>query len=179
MTWTAPKTMGSEIGTSSDWNTYVRDNELYLKSIVDGVSFSGVQLTRTAATSIGDTSETTITWTAEPFDYGGWWSSGTNIVVPAGAIPSGFTTIALAVNARTKFAASGTGARRIKVKKNGTEFGSASLSGVAGETIDLTIPEVVTVVSGDILIFTVYQTSGGNLDVSQTQISVYRIAPVV
>lgn len=179
MPYTPMKTWGSETLTSSDMNTYLRDNIEYLKGVADGVAFSGVQLTRTAATSISDSSETTITWTTEVLDYGGWWASGTNIVVPAGAIPSGYTTIALAVNARTKFAANGTGARRIKVKKNGTEFGSVSLSGISGETVDLQLAELVTVVATDVLIFTVYQTSGSALDVSQTQISVYRVAPVV
>ena len=158
-------------------NTYIRDNELYLKGVADGVAGSAVQLTRTAATSISASSETTITWTTEVLDLGGWWSSGTNIVVPAGAIPSGYTSILIAVMARTKFAASGTGARRIKVKKNGTEFGSVSLSGISGETTDLILAEITTVVAGDILIFTVYQTSGGNLDVTQSQISVFRVAP--
>lgn len=30
MAWTTPKTMGSELGTSADWNTHVRDNLLDL-----------------------------------------------------------------------------------------------------------------------------------------------------
>lgn len=31
MGWTSPKTMGAEAGVSTDWNTYVRDNENFLK----------------------------------------------------------------------------------------------------------------------------------------------------
>ena len=33
-TWTSPKTMTNEPTLYSDWNTYVRDNELYLKSAI-------------------------------------------------------------------------------------------------------------------------------------------------
>lgn len=29
--WTTPKTMGAEVGTSTDWNTHVRDNLMHLK----------------------------------------------------------------------------------------------------------------------------------------------------
>ena len=32
MAWTAPKTMGAETGTSTDWNTHVRDNLNFLKA---------------------------------------------------------------------------------------------------------------------------------------------------
>jgi len=177
LAWTTPKTMGSEIGTSSDWNTYVRDNELYLYGVALGTLFSSVQLTRTAATSINDSTYTAITWTAEVFDFGGWWSSGTNIVVPSGAIPAGYTTIAVAMVARTKFATSGTGNRAVQVLKNGSSFGRVSASGISGDTTDLMIFEIVTVAAADVLTTEVWQTSGGALNVSQTQVSVYRIAP--
>jgi hypothetical protein len=45
------------------------------------------------------TPDSDITFTAETFDHS-WWSAETDVVVPAGAIPAGFTTVAVTVTVR-------------------------------------------------------------------------------
>ena len=177
MTWTAPKTMGSEIGTSSDWNTYVRDNELYLKSIVDGVSFSGVQVRRAATQAITTATETDVSFDTETLDFGGWWASGTTITVPAGAIPSGYTTVAIILQASAKFASNGTGARRITLLKNGASVGTWQVSALTGDVTDVQVFSVTTVAAADTVKLDVYQTSGGNLNINEAVLTVLRYAP--
>lgn len=177
MSWSAPKTMGAEAGVSSDWNTYVRDNLNYLKGITDGVTFSGTQVTRTAATSTTTATYYAVVWSAEVFDYGGWWASGTNIVVPAGAIPSGYTTIALLISARTRWAANGTGSRRLRILKNGSEIDAVSVSAITGDTTEVALVSFVTAVAADVITVESYQSSGGALNISSSQISVVRFAP--
>lgn len=177
MSWTSPKTMGSEVGTSSDWNTYVRDNELYLYGVAQGVTFSGTRVVRSSNQSISDNTETAVSWSSETFDYGGWWSSGTNIVVPAGAIPSGYTSIACILQARAKFASNGTGNRKISALVNGSSQGGVVVSAISGETTDVAIFTVALVAAADIITFEVRQTSGGNLNVTEAAAVVLRYAP--
>ena len=179
MAWTNPKTMGAEAAVSSDWNTHVRDNLNYLKGITDGVTFSGTQLTRAAATSIATATWTAITWTAEVHDYGGWWASGTNIVVPAGAIPSGYTTIIVMVTATATFASNGTGYRMLRSLKNWSQFGRDRISAISGDQTDLGFTEFVTAIAGDIITFEAYQNSGAGLNASAMLVNVVRFAPVV
>lgn len=178
MSWTTPKTWGSEILTSSDMNTYVRDDLLYLYGIAQGVTFSGVDLSRAASTNISDSTTTPITWTAETFDYGGWWSSGTDITVPAGAVPTGYTTIALLVFGRTKFASNGTGSRAIQLLVNGSELMAASISALSGEVTEVLLSNFIIVEAGDIITMNLYQTSGTTVAATSTAIRIARLAPV-
>lgn len=166
--------MTSEIGTSSDWNTYVRDNLEYLKGEAGLVSFSGGQFNRSAATSIPNAAYDEVTWTGEVFDYGGWWASGADVIVPAGAIPSGYTTIMLMISARTSFASNATGLRKFRLLKNGASFGSISLGAVSGDTTDVALIDYVQAVAADQISMELYQNSGGALNASDTQITVTR-----
>lgn len=178
MAYVTPKTwVSGDVVQASQLNQDLRDNVEYVKALTDGFNFSSVQLTRNAATSINDATLTTITWTAEGYDFGGWWSSGSNITTPASAIPSGFTTIGVLVIARTVFASNGTGIRRLNILKNGSNFGQVSTSALTGDTTDLACIDVTTVASGDTVSVQVYQNSGGALNVSSTQVTLIRIAP--
>lgn len=176
-TWSSPKTMGSEVGTSSDWNTYVRDNELYLYGIAQGTTFSAVQVRRAASQAITTATETAISFDTENLDFGGWWSSGTTVTVPAGAIPSGYTTIGILLLGSVKWASNGTGSRRIILQKNGSEINRLSLSGISGEVTINQIMELTTVAAGDTLLLVCEQTSGGNLNVTEARYSVLRVGP--
>lgn len=166
---------------ASDLNI-LGDDITYLKGVADGVGFSGVQLRRTATQSIPDSTWTAVTWQTESggFDFGSWWSSGTNIVVPAGAIPSGFTTIACQVIGGTNFAANGTGWRGIRVLVNGSATGKSSVDGVTGDVTAVLVPDYVVVAAGDVITIEVYQNSGSSLTISSTdtKVSVVRAAPV-
>lgn len=178
MAYTTMKTWGSETLTSSDMKTYLTDNIEYLKGVSDGLTFSGVTLTRVAATSIPDAATTDISWVTESEDSGGWWSSGASITVPAGAIPSGFTTIKLLVTARATWDNNGTGVRKLLLTNNGTSFAAPVIAGITGEDIGQDVTDFVSVVSGDVIKLQVYQNSGGALDISNLRINVVRFAPV-
>lgn len=177
MTWTSPKTMGSEIGTSSDWNTYVRDNELYLYGLATGTTFSGVFLSRAASQSVSDSTATNISWDTENFDYGAWWSSGANITVPAGAIPTGFTTIAVWVIPILSFPTDADGKRRVIINKNGAEQERMTLSAVSDDPTIVILPTLITVVAADVITIQAYHTAGGALNVTAS-VKVIRHAAV-
>lgn len=163
--------------TAAQWNQYVRDNENYLKGIADGVAFSGTRVTRAAATSIADATASTITFTAEAYDYGSWYTSGTNVVVPAGAIPSGYTTIALLCFANSTFATNGTGRRYVIIKQNGTSIAGPSVSADSGEETYQFAQGFAIAAAGDIITLDLKQNSGGSLNVTSTNLTVVRFAP--
>jgi hypothetical protein len=177
-TYTPEKTWTSEVITQSDLNTYLRDNVDYVKAQTDGLAFSGCKVNRSAAQSINDSTSTLISYTAEDLDFGAWFpGSGTTVTVPAGAIPSGYTSIALMAVARTIFASNGTGWRRLIILKNGGQEDGMSVSAITGDTTDLGIVSFMTAVAGDTITVQVYQTSGGALNSTGNKLSVVRFAP--
>lgn len=179
MAWTNPPTFvaGDQL-TASQLNQYLTANTTYLKGIADGVTASGVQLNHdTSPQSISNTTATNVSFQNEVFDYGGWWSAGTTITVPAGAIPAGYTTIMLIVVCRARWATNATGNRRIRPLKNGTLFGSHTIGGLTGDPTDQTITEFTLAAAGDTIQMEVYQSSGGALDLDVGNISVIRFAP--
>lgn len=176
--YTPEKTWSSEVISASDLNTYLRDNVDYVYGKVSGLAYSGCSLTRVAATAISDSTYTAITWTTERQDVGGWFTSGTTITVPSGAIPSGSTTIAVKVEMRTIFASNSTGRRRVRLLKNGSAFRSPSVPAVNGDETEMVATGVEFVVAGDTLTVEVYQNSTGSLNVSDTIVDVYRLGPV-
>src|SRR5690349_21481646 len=109
MAYTTPPTFVADDPLAAADLNILGDDIAYLKAIADGVGFSGTRVTRAASTSISNNTDSAITFTAEPTDVGGWFSSGTNVVVPAGAIPAGYTTIAVDVIGQTSWTANGTG----------------------------------------------------------------------
>jgi hypothetical protein len=167
---------GDTIG-ASDLNTYLRDNVDAVYAIAQAVNVSAVQLTREAATSTNDSTYTDIVWDNEEFDFGAWWSSGAAITVPSGAIPSGYTTILIAVSARARWAANGTGARRLRFLLNGSEFAFFSATADATESIDLQGYKLVEVEAADEVKVQTWQSSGGALNISQLEVSVERRGP--
>lgn len=178
MTWTSPKTWGSETLTSSDMNTYVRDDLLYLYGLSQGTTFSGVFLSRAASQSVNDSTATNISWDTENFDYGGWWSSGANITVPAGAIPSGFTTIAVWIIPVLSFPTDADGKRRVIINKNGGEVERFTMSAVSDDPTLVILPTLTTCVAADVFTIQAYHTAGGALNVT-ANVKVIRHAAVV
>jgi len=163
---------------AADLNT-LGDDIAYLYSLVQGTTFSGVQLTRTTDQTLATGAGEYVSWNSQIFDFGGWWSTGTAITVPAGAIPDGFTRIAILVFGRIKFESDDTGARRIQVHVNGTSVGSRTVGSLTGgDPTDIQISEVTTVEAGDIVKLEGYHTAGHNLNLSACDISVLRYAAV-
>lgn len=180
-TYTTPPTfVAADPLPAADLNILGDDIE-YLKGITDGVTFSGTQLRRTATQSISSGSWTAVTWQTESggFDYGGWWTSGTNIVVPAGAIPAGFTTIACYGIARTYFGSNSTGQRKIRILVNGSPTETSNFPAISGDQTDVFVPDFFVVAAGDIITVEVYQNSGSSLNIasSDTKVTIVRYAP--
>ena len=173
------KTWTSETLTASDMTTYLTDNIEYLKGRTDGVAFSGVEATRSTNQSISTGSDTDVSFTAESFDYGGWFGgSGTTITVPAAAVPSGYTTIAVGVYVYGRYASNGTGYRRLTVVVNGTDQAAISVDANAGAETQVAFTDFAIVEAGDTIKITTYQTSGGNLNLEVCSVRVIRHAPV-
>lgn len=180
MGWTTPKTWGSLTTlTATDMNTHVRDNLAYLKALTDAIPFSGAKAARLTARTIATATDQEITLTSQSWDYGDWFTpSSANIIVPAGAIPAGYTTIAVQVIGYFEWAASsGVGSRWIRLKKNATNFVNLSVGGITDLQGQLAI-DTVTVVAGDTISVEARQSSGGNIDVNPTYLSVARVAVV-
>lgn len=175
---TPPTFVAGDILEAAQLNV-LGENDEYLYGVAQGVTFSGVELTRAAATSIPNTTDTTITWSAEISDLGGWYTSGTDIVVPAGAIPAGFTTIAAIAWVRGQFAANGTGYRTMRLSVNGTPTIAPTFPGISGDTavVAYSYP-ILGLEAGDVITVDAYQNSGGSLNVSNSRISLVRFAPM-
>lgn len=179
MAWTTPKAWTSETLTSSDMNTYISDNLSYLKGITDGVGFSGVEALRGSNQSLTNATDTAVSFTSEGFDYGGWFGgSGTAVTVPAGAIPSGYSTVAVGIYVRGRFASNGTGYRRLTLVINGTDEAAMSVDANTGAETEVAFTDFALVSSGDILTLEAYQSSGGSLNLEVCSMRVIRHAPV-
>jgi hypothetical protein len=179
MAWTDPPTFVSG-GTVTAANLNILGEDLlYLKGITDGVTISGAQVTRSAAQSITTGTSTTVSFSAESWDYGGWWSSGTAITVPSGAIPSGYTSIIIECDADGRFEANSSGVRIFNWYKNGSQqLPGISVSAIGGgDATDLGMSRKFSVVSGDVISLRCYQNSGTSLDLSSVVVTVVRYAP--
>jgi hypothetical protein len=180
MSYTTPPTFVSgDILTAAELNV-LGDDIVYLYGVAQGVTFSGTKVRRAANQSISDSTDTSVSFDTETFDYGGWYTSGTKVIVPSGAIPSGYTTIAVRVDAAAKFASNGTGKRRIQVFKNGSLVAGSSwtIGALSGDVTDVQLPATFTVVAADEITLIVYQTSGGALNISEATLTVVRIGAV-
>jgi hypothetical protein len=179
MAWTTPKTFAAltEL-TASELNTHLRDNLNYLKSIADAVSFSGCQALRTTNQSIGSGSDVEISFTSQQFDYGDWFApTSTDVIVPAAAIPSGFTAIGLLVIGAIRWEANSSGSRAVRIAKNGTAFGYQGVGGTA-DIMDVAVTDFCTAAAGDTITMLAKQTSGSTLVVNYAQLSVFRFGVV-
>jgi hypothetical protein len=183
MAYTAPPDfVAGDPLTEADLDV-LSDDISYLYGVSQGVTLSGCQLRRTSTQSIGNTTWVAVTWQTESggFDVGSWWSSGTNIVVPAGAIPPGYTTIAVDIRASTNFSADAAGTRFMRILVNGSEARKSSLTGIGGgDVTDIDVAHTVIVAAGDVITIEVYQSSGSSLTISgsNTIVSALRRAPV-
>lgn len=180
MGWTTPKTWASLTELlASDLNTHLRDNLSYLKAITDSIPFSGAQGTRGEAQNIQDDSYENITLTIQNYDYGGWFApSSSKIIVPTGAIPGGYTTIACLCYGTVEYEASnGVGRRVIRLKKNGTAFGYQAIAGIT-DAQAIMVTDFATAVAGDEFQLETLQSSGGTIEATYTAFTVVRFAVV-
>ena len=179
MSFTTPPTfVAGDPLAAADLNILGDDID-YLYALAQGTLASGVQITRTATQSISTSSSTDVSFSAEVWDLGGWWSSGTTVTVPAGAIPSGFTTIIVHCEAEVRWAANATGARAMTFYKNGSAVdpGRRFAAVGGGDSTDIGFGRYISVAAGDTITLRVYQNSGSSLNVSNVVMSIMRHAP--
>lgn len=179
MTWTTPPTFVDATDLPASDLNILGDDLVYLKGITDSVSASGVQVTRVGTQSVSTSTSTTVTFTAEVFDLGSWYSTGTDITVPAGAIPGGYTTIIVDIDAECRFASNATGARAMTIYLNGAAVdpGRRFAAVGGGDSTDIGMSRKISVAAGDVITLRVYQNSGSSLNVSNVVMSVMRYAP--
>jgi hypothetical protein len=177
MAYTAPPTFVSGDPLTAAEMNVLGDDIAYLYGVNQGLTFSGTMVSRAAATSIPNGSWTAITFSAETFDYGAWWGSGATVIVPAGAIPSGFTTIALLIIARTKFAGDNAGFRGIAVQQNGSDLIGSTVGAVDGGDTEIVVTGFTVAEAADTIGLNLYQTSGAALNAAGTTLTVVRYAP--
>lgn len=174
MSYTDPPDFnGGDVLTEADLDVLSEDIR-DLNSRVSGVVASIVQVTRSANQSFSDSTEAYVTWTAEQFDIGGWWSSGTKIIVPASAIPTGATSIIVCAAGQFRFATNSTGIRRVNMHVNGASQGGAQLPGLSGDSTFVPFFEAAEVEALDEIQFAGYQTSGGALNMTTAKITLWR-----
>ena len=176
MSYTAPPTFVADDVLAADELNVLSDDIAALYSVQQGLTFSAAQLRRAANQSIPDSTQTAISFDTETLDVGGWYSSGTNVVVPAGAIPAGATSIGLDVRGIITYASNTTGHRQIRLQLNGSDIDAISGSGLdGGDSTVIALSAVTTAVAGDILTLVAYQNSGGALNVTAARFTVLRL----
>jgi hypothetical protein len=178
MAYTAPPTFVAADPLAASELNVLGDDIVYLYGVAAGVTWCAANIGRNAAQSIPDATDTDVALNAEYVDAGGWWSSGASLTVPAGAIPAGFTVVALQIIAKVNFAVNNTGIRRVLILKNGTEETRLTVNGLNGEATTFVLPTYITAAAGDTITMQVHQTSGGALNLSIADIWVVRFAPV-
>jgi len=175
---TPPTFVASAVLAAADLNI-VSDDVAYLKAFADAQAGSGVSLLKGTSVSCTTATFTTIAWVSSPIDIGGWWTSGTNIVVPTGLVPPGYTSVAVEVQAAARFDSNGTGSRAIQVLLNGTVVEVPfSTSAITGDTTPVGVTVWADCVDGDVITVQVYQSSGGALNCNHCNAHVKRIMPI-
>jgi hypothetical protein len=179
MAYTAPPTFVAGDPLAAAELNVIGDDIEYLYAATESLTFNGVSVSRAAATSIPDSTSTAVTWSAENYDEGGWWSSGPSIVVPASAVPAGYATVACLVSARVKFGADDLGYRAMAITINGSDFVGSSVGAVDGGETEIVIPSIICILNaGDSLGMSVYHTAGHSINVAGAWLIAVRFAPV-
>lgn len=178
MSYTTPPTFSSGDPLAASDLNILGDDITYLKAIADSVAFSGVRVTRSASTNFASGGSAHITWTAEDFDVGSWWSSGATAAVPSSAVPSGFSTIALGIGIRCIWATNGSGLRRATIEVNGSGVAAPTVPGLSGDATELVFSTIEIVSAADTIGVSLFQDSGSTLAVSSMSMYLYRIGGV-
>lgn len=162
----------------ADQLNILTDDIIELDARSDQTRFTGVSLVRGTSQSISDSTLTAISFSSASIDVDNWWTSGTNIVVPAGAIPAGYTSVYVEIHGQTRSATSGVGTRQLNFQLNGgTIEVSQSVTAISGETTTLSHTVWAEVEAGDIIVMNVQQNSGGSLNFDWSTCKVKRLGP--
>ena len=150
---------------ASDWNTYLRDNMADHEARIGAIAYSGCRVVRTTNQSISSGAYTAVSFTAETTDQGGWFpTTGTTVTVPAGALPSGFTTLMVQQSVSLFWAGNSTGDRVIRFLKNGVTYFSTASPALASDFGQGATAPDIDCVPTDTFTCEVNQSSGGALN---------------
>lgn len=164
MSWTAPRTwVAAEVLTAANFNTHIRDN----LDAAAGANKAACRVFNSATQSIANNTVTAVTHNSETYDRQSLHSTSVN--TSRVTIPSGWGGV-WRFTGHIEFAANATGERHIGVYKNagGVAMGGINTNAIAGgarPTI-LTVADDCSAVAGDFFELSVFQTSGGALNVS-------------
>ena len=125
-------------------------------------SFSGTLCKKSTSQTIPNDTVTAVTWNSEVYDTDTIHSTSTNtdrFTIPTGKGGYWYISVFLNWNNMT------TGSRRIYINKNGSEQLTARNDSASTGYWDMTANGVISCAAGDYLSVTVFQTSGGNLDI--------------
>jgi hypothetical protein len=173
MTYTTPPTFAAtDILAAADLNI-LGDDIVYLKGQTDALAASAVKLNRTSAQSIPDSTWTAVVWNNQLGDLGGWWSSGTNIVMPSD-FPAGVSAYFVDIPMVAVFATNTTGNRGVRLLLNGSVVEQYSVFPPDIAAVNSSIFEVA---EGDVITMEVFQSSGGALNLSGVIITCKRLFP--
>ena len=140
------------------WGDQVRDNDVWLSARPH------CHVTKAAAQAISDSTETTLLFDTERRDNDTMHSTASN-TGRLTATTAGFYLFWASGN----FVANATGYRRILGNLNGSQldpFGETEFAPSAGATTRVSLAFTYPMSATDYMQFTVYQTSGGNLNAS-------------
>ena len=175
---TPPTFVSGAVLTAAQLNV-LGDDIVYLKAQADGVAVQGVYLTRSTGLSLANVTYVDIPWTTENVDVGGWHAAGsTDIVIPAGAIPSGFSSILVRVDAVVTFASNNANSRGIAIVLNGSSIGAQFVQAINGDSTTMNTFAWAVCVAGDVLKVQAWQSSGVTLVASQMKVGAFRLGGV-
>ena len=153
---TPPTAVAGQTLTASTWNSGVRD------SIISLGNPPRVSVSRGTLQTVGNASVSSVVWTTEIYDTDNFWTSGGT--ANRLTIPTGLGGVYL-VTFSPIFNINATGARYATISKNGVGAGSpANSGGFSGWYVQFCVTQVLVLAAGDYLEGSVYQSSGGNLD---------------
>ena len=179
MAYTTPPAFASAAVLTAAQLNILSDDITDLDARAKQTAIKGASLLRSTNVSAPDSTYTAISWVSAPVDIGGWWSSGTNIVVPAGAIPAGYTTILVEIDGHSRAASNGTGTRQLHFLLNGGELEiGRSVSAINGDTTELAETVWAVVAAADVIVMEVKQNSGGALNFQYSSMHIKRLGPV-
>lgn len=174
---TPPAFVSGAVLTAAQLNV-LSDDITDLDARAKQTAFKGVSLLRNAAQSTSTATLTDLSWTSASLDVGGWWSAGTDIIVPASAIPAGYTTIYIEIHGQTRAATNATGSRTISFLLNGSTIeDNYSAGALAADPTTIQHTVWATVAAADVLKMQVSQNSGGALNWTNNSWKVHRLGP--